>query len=940
MRTRPALLLLALLAPLPAAAAGPASLVQDIDPSRPAAGAQSPPEQLRTVAAGVVFLTSPDAADPAARLWVADGTAGGTRALRAFCERQECAEPPRMVGSLPGLAFFFAASYGDPQFSAHLWRTDGTVGGTFPLTPALAGFSAVALDGRLVFAGCRPSASCTLWRSDGTAAGTLEAPGIAPGELVAMGGKAWFLGDGRNALGLWSTDGTAAGTRLVRAMPPGYLWLLTASGSRLFFMTGDESGELWTSDGTPGGTAHLKDFFESGHDFLPRITNYLAADGKGGIVFPAIRDSSQVDLWRSDGTVHGTRPLTRFPNASLGSYFTRSLGEDQIAFAGGRILFLADDGVSGPRLWSSRGWLTSTAPVAGCPEGCPALLPDSSLIVLGGDRVLFAGRDLAHGTEVWRSDGTGAGTRRVADLCPGSCDSNPEGFVSLAGAVWLRAHLDVPHLVRTDGTAAETAVLAPYVGPAQVDNGLPQPLDLAVLGSPAGSRVIFPGIDPAAGTGVQPWVTDGTPAGTRPLAGLPAPRGSADPRDLAALGDRIVFTASDGTAPSARSVWVAEPAGASPLPLPAAGPAGASQVTAAGGLVYFTLDEGDDAGDDLWRTDGSAAGTVRLAAFPGQRLSALHDFGGRLLFLAAALPGERSSFAFWTSDGTAAGTVQAFRPPGDTLQVVSVAVLAGGIYFAALREQTPQLFRSDGTAAGTRAILDLGCPCFPDPVRYTLLDGTVYFELVYGAIFRTDGTAAGTVAVYPPAEGISPPRYVEAALPYAFAGSLYFVGRSWWPGDGRVLVWRGLDRGNAQRLTSEGLIDGSGFVDPQFTAVGGTLFFRAWDAAHGVELWKTDGTQAGTALVLDAVPGPDSSDPLELKAAGGRLWFSARDGLHGRELWTSDGTAAGTRRVEDLAPGPSSSSPGRLTVAGDHLFFAADDGVTGRELWSLPLPPP
>ena len=106
-----------------------------------------------------------------------------------------------------------------------------------------------------------------------------------------------------------------------------------------------------------------------------------------------------------------------------------------------------------------------------------------------------------------------------------------------------------------------------------------------------------------------------------------------------------------------------------------------------------------------------------------------------------------------------------------------------------------------------------------------------------------------------------------------------------------------------------------------------------------MELWKTDGTPPGTALVRDMVPGPDSSDPEGLTAAGGRLFFSARDGLHGRELWTSDGTARGTRRVQDIAPGSSSSAPTRLTPLGDHLFFTADDGVTGRELWSLPLLP-
>src|SRR5436309_15816812 len=105
MRTRLPLLLL--FAALPAlAAAGPASLGRDLDPGPPAAGAAAlaAPEQLRTVAAGVVFLTRADAADPAARLWVTDGTAGGTRGLRAFCEQGKCSGPPVMVASLPGLA--------------------------------------------------------------------------------------------------------------------------------------------------------------------------------------------------------------------------------------------------------------------------------------------------------------------------------------------------------------------------------------------------------------------------------------------------------------------------------------------------------------------------------------------------------------------------------------------------------------------------------------------------------------------------------------------------------------------------------------------------------------------------------------------------------------------------------------------------------------------
>jgi ELWxxDGT repeat protein len=89
--------------------------------------------------------------------------------------------------------------------------------------------------------------------------------------------------------------------------------------------------------------------------------------------------------------------------------------------------------------------------------------------------------------------------------------------------------------------------------------------------------------------------------------------------------------------------------------------------------------------------------------------------------------------------------------------------------------------------------------------------------------------------------------------------------------------------------------------------------------------------------VTDLNPGPASARISGLTVTGGRLFFAADDGEHGIELWTSDGTAAGTLRLGDIAEGPFSSSPRELTVIGDGLYFSADDGVIGREPWLLPL---
>jgi ELWxxDGT repeat protein/probable HAF family extracellular repeat protein len=121
--------------------------------------------------------------------------------------------------------------------------------------------------------------------------------------------------------------------------------------------------------------------------------------------------------------------------------------------------------------------------------------------------------------------------------------------------------------------------------------------------------------------------------------------------------------------------------------------------------------------------------------------------------------------------------------------------------------------------------------------------------------------------------------------------------------------------------------------------VQGQLFFAASDGSQGVELWKSDGTTAGTRLVKDVNPGAADSDLANLTAVNGTLFFTADDGTHGRQLWKSDGTAAGTVLVADVNPGLVGSAPYDLTVVGSHLFFAADDGTHGTELWDPPIPP-
>ena len=116
-------------------------------------------------------------------------------------------------------------------------------------------------------------------------------------------------------------------------------------------------------------------------------------------------------------------------------------------------------------------------------------------------------------------------------------------------------------------------------------------------------------------------------------------------------------------------------------------------------------------------------------------------------------------------------------------------------------------------------------------------------------------------------------------------------------------------------------------------AIGPTVFFSVFDDFHGRELWKSDGTVAGTVLVADIAPGNRSSIPTLLTNINDTVFFVADDGVNGFELWQSDGTSAGTVLVADIAPGNSSSNPTLLTNVIGTLYFTADDGVNGRELW-------
>jgi len=93
-------------------------------------------------------------------------------------------------------------------------------------------------------------------------------------------------------------------------------------------------------------------------------------------------------------------------------------------------------------------------------------------------------------------------------------------------------------------------------------------------------------------------------------------------------------------------------------------------------------------------------------------------------------------------------------------------------------------------------------------------------------------------------------------------------------------------------------------------------------------------------MVADINPGAADANPRYMAWYKNEMYFQANDGVFGKELWKTDGTSAGTLLVADIRPGSGSSNPSFFTTFTStldqsvYLMFTATDGfaITGDAL--------
>jgi len=345
-------------------------------------------------------------------------------------------------------------------------------------------------------------------------------------------------------------------------------------------------------------------------------------------------------------------------------------------------------------------------------------------------------------------------------------------------------------------------------------------------------------------------------------------------------------------------------------------------------------------GRELWKSNGTTTGTVMVkdirsgssSTFP-RSLTVMDN----MLYFSA--DDDTNGRELWKSDGTATGTVlvKDINPGSSGAFPADLTTVGSTLYFSADDGTNGrELWKSDGTTAGTLLVKDIRPESLSaSPGNLTAIGNMLYFSANDNVnnheLWKSDGTDAGTVMV----KDIPSGPYDTLLYRFTAAGNtLYFLAAA--DDD---------DDTNSEELwKSDGTTAGTMMVKSfqtgtfhnsslNLTAIGNTLYFDADDGINGEELWKTDGTDTGTVMVKNIQPGPYDALLYHLTAAGNTLYFSADDGTNGAELWKSDGTTAGTMLVKDILPGSGDSNPHNLTAIGKTLYFSADDGINGEELW-------
>jgi ELWxxDGT repeat protein len=826
-------------------------------------------------------------------LWKTDGTAASTQFVKdVYPGTSEGGAAnhsfPKNLLNYNGKLYFTA----ERATETGLWSSDGTESGTVLVASGVNDdVTPLVVGGKLYFTKAYAPFSANLiqthelWEFDGASTRLVYSTGPKVLEnglysLVDFNGTLYFLtnlwADHTNKM--WKVVGGVAQAVVnmpanyydsTHVVPPDVLQepsSLTIVGNKMFFAA--DYTDLWVSDGTTAGTQFLKEF----GDPLNSSSLNILATLNGQLIFQADDNALGFELWRSDSTLGGTINLGNFASGDADLPF---LNEVDFRRFNNQLYFVLDDRQTGQELWKTNGTAGGTVRLTEINAGAQDSI--DNLIGVLGDKLYFSARDVAHGSELWAIDAASDVLAMVNDILPGSGGSFPavvQDFVGgfpggmLDGRLYFVAGDGIhgSEVWSTDGTAAGTSLLK---------NIKRQPdQTLARFFTAVDESVYFYAIDDEHGS--ELWKTDSVGNGATLVKDI-NPTGSSNPSLLTKFGNRLAFVAQEGASGAELSI---------------------SDGTADGTYVIDAISPGASSSDPADLTVAGSSLFISATQVVGQDVTEGFETGNL-----GALPWSTNGWSV-QSENAIAGSYSAASPDlafGSAYLQVTQTTTSGvltfsfnetsfsfdGILHFFIDGEEQDLFRFPGGWQFAQVPVSAGTHTFRWEVTDVFFGPRVYIDdIVFPGhtkdreLWKSDGTLSGTTRV----KDINP-------------------------------------TGNSLRSTINGTSQNS------FIALGQVLYFVADDGVHGSELWRSNGTEAGTMLVKDINSQGASSNIENLTAFNGKLYFGANDGASGSELWVSDGTPEGTTMVKDVVAGPDGSNAAPMGTVNGNLLFNATTGV-------------
>ena len=834
-------------------------------------------------------------------IYRSDGTAGGTSLVTDFDPGSYPGVIPSATGHsgvvMNNLLYYIGFNFGTAAgpLGESLARTDGTAAGTQAvkiIANINGSVSNLTVAGSKIF--FTMNATGPLWVSDGTSNGTQLMSSVVPSiaslqvqSMLSLNNKLYILATNsmeQFKYDLIVTDGTAAGTTVLKSAFTGRT--LFYAGSTVLFDVDDGNGGIWSTDGTIAGTQLMLSNVGIDTSVSSSTTAYFIG-----------RNPTNETLYSTNGTAAGTTPI----KTGLGSP-----RDGMGILPNGVALYIAQQGTT-YTLYRSDGTSGGTSALLALDTPNSATLQVTDV----GNVGIFAGSDSTHGQVLWKSDGTIAGTTVLP--INNYAAANPVHFIS-DGTTALFGAADGVHgneLWKTNGTAAGTSLVLDI----NTDSDSSSPSAF----TPVNGKVWF---SATSNTGIQPYVTDGTPGGTTPVS-----IGSASVASITnflGLGANVFFTSSP-TDNGGPSLWVSNGSTASVIQSSSTTFFAVGSSVAFNNAVYF-VGESTSFVNSLWKSNGTTAGTTVVSSGITADILTPLAVVGSTLFMGGTVGSAENVYAVSTSNVVTPLTT--FTTQHAPLQHATVA--NGKLYFVYNDGTNVQLWQSNGTAAGTSMVKQLttGNPSFVT-INVTTSNNTIYIATTDPAntqnteLFKSDGTAAGTVLI----KNLAKTTITPSDSFLGVNGNLFFTADFITNGAINYPFFSDGTSANTIILMSPQAY-GSPYAS-SMAAAGGEVYFRAFSSGYGFRLWKTDGTTEGTTLAQDIDPGHNLSQPNNLAQIGGILYFAADDGIHGTEPMRAFD--------EDTVNTSAAASTVTLTQDGDHVNI---DWTNGAASGKVPINAP